>query len=64
MTRSFASDKLTTRRSLKSIAAYYSLELANEETIVSTGIAPEILVCIGKFNSCVSLMAVPLLMDV
>ena len=64
VTRSFVSDKLTTRPRLNFIGAYSSLELANGETIVSTGIAPDVLVCIGKLASRVSLTAVPMLADV
>ena len=60
-TRSFVSDKLTTRPHLHFYGAYSSLELANGETIVSTDIAPNILVCIGKLASRVSLTAVPIM---
>ena len=43
------------------IGAYSSLELANSDTVVSTGIAPNVLVCIGSMASWVSLTAVPLM---
>ena len=60
-TRSFVSEQLQTRPPIKFIGAYSSLELANGETIVSTGIAPNVLVCIGSMVSRVSLTAVPLM---
>ena len=60
-TRSFVSEQLQTRPPMKFIGAYSSLELANGETIVSTGIAPNVLVCIGSTVSRVSLTAVPLM---
>ena len=46
---------------MKFIGAYSSLELANGETIASTGIAPNVLICIGSTVSRVSLTAVPLM---
>ena len=45
--RSFISDNLKLQPPLTFIGAYSSLELANGETIVSIGIAPGVLVCIG-----------------
>jgi hypothetical protein len=63
-TRSFVSDKLKTRPLLDFVGAYSSLELANGETIVSTGIAPNVLVCIGSKVSRVSLTAVPMMAGV
>ena len=60
-THSFVSDKLKTRPLLDFVGAYSSLELANGETIVSTGIAPNVLVCIGSTVSRVSLTAVPMM---
>ena len=46
------------------VGAYSSLELANGDTVVSTGIAPNVLVCIGSMASRVSLTAVPLMEDI
>ena len=46
--RSFIDEKLQLRPPLSFIGAYSSLEMANGDTIVSTGIAPAVLVCIGK----------------
>ena len=60
-TRSFVSEQLRTRPPLNFIGAYSSLELANRETIVSTGIAPDVLLCIGKTVSWVSLTTVPMM---
>ena len=60
-TRSFVSEQLQTRPPMKFIGAYSSLELANGETIVSTGIAPNVLVSIGSTVSRVSLTAVPMM---
>ena len=60
-TRSFVSEQLQTRPPLPFIGAYSSLQLANGETIVSTGIAPDVLVCIGSTISKVSLTAVPMM---
>ena len=41
--------------------AYSSLEMANGDTIVSTGIAPAVLVCIRPVQSRLNLTAVPLM---
>ena len=60
-TRSFVNEQLKTRPPMQFIGAYSSLELANGETIVSTGIAPDVLLCIGKTVSRVSLTAVPMM---
>ena len=46
---------------MKFIGACSSSELANGETIVSTGIAPNVLICIGSTVSRVSLTAVPMM---
>ena len=46
--RSFVSDELKLRPPLYFVGAYSSLELANGETIVSTGVAPQVLVSIGE----------------
>ena len=47
-TRSFIDEKLQLRPPLSFIGAYSLLEMANSDTIVSTSIAPAILVCIRK----------------
>ena len=47
-TRSFIDEKLQLCPLLSFIGAYSSLEMANGDTIVSMGIAPTVLVCIGK----------------
>ena len=47
-TRSFIDEKLQLPPPLHFIGAYSSLEMANGETIVSTRIAPAVLVSIGK----------------
>ena len=60
-TRSFISDRLQTRPPLDFIGAYSSLELANGETIVSTGVAPNVLVGIGTAQSRLSLTTVPIM---
>ena len=59
--RSFISDKLQCRPPLQFVGAYSALELANGETIVSTGIAPRVLVCIGSVPCRLSLTAVPMM---
>ena len=63
-TRSFVSEQLKTRPPMNFVGAYSSLELANGDTVVSTGIAPNVLVCIGSMASRVSLTAVPLMEDI
>ena len=59
--RSFVSDELKLRPPLQFVGAYSSLELANGETIVSTGVAPQVLVCIGEVQCRVNLTAIPLM---
>ena len=60
-TRSFIDEKLQLRPPLSFIGAYSSLEMANGDTIVSTGIAPAVLVCIGSVQFRSDLTAVPLM---
>ena len=60
-TRSFIDEKLQLRPPLSFIGAYSSLEMANGDTIVSTGIAPDVLVCIGTVQFRSDLTAVPLM---
>ena len=60
-TRSFIDEKLQLRPPLSFIGAYSSLEMANGDTIVSTGIAPAVLVCIGNVQFRLDLTAVPLM---
>ena len=60
-TRSFIDEKLQLRPPLSFIGAYSSLEMANGDTIVSTGIAPGVLVCIGSVQFRSDLTAVPLM---
>ena len=60
-TRSFVNEKLQLCPPLSFIGAYSSLEMANGDTIVSTGIAPAVLVCIGKVQFRSDLEAVPLM---
>ena len=60
-TRSFIDKKLQLRPPLTFIGAYSSLEMANGDTIVSTGIAPTVLVCIGIVQFRSDLTAVPLM---
>ena len=60
-TRSFVSEQLHTRPPMEFIGAYSLLELANGQTIVATGIAPNVLVSIGGTVSRVSLTAVPMM---
>ena len=59
--RSFINDQLQCRPALHFVGAYSALELANGETIVSTGIAPRVLVCIGSIPCRLSLTAVPMM---
>ena len=59
--RSFISDRLRCQQPLQFVGAYSALELANGETIVSTGIAPRVLVCIGSIPCRLSLTAVPMM---
>ena len=60
-TRSFIDEKLQLRPPLTFIGAYSSLEMANGDTIVSTGIAPAVLVGIGNVQFRSDLTAVPLM---
>ena len=60
-TQSFVSEHLHTWPPMESIGAYSSLELANGQTIVAMGIAPNVLVSIGGMVSWVSLTAVPMM---
>ena len=59
--RSFVSDQLQCHNQLQFVGAYLALELANGETIVSTGIAPRVLVCIGSVPCRLALTAVPMM---
>ena len=59
--RSFVSDELKLRPPPRFVGAYSSLELANGETIVSTGVAPHVLVSIGEVQCRVNLTAIPLM---
>ena len=59
--RSFVSDELKLRPPLSFVGAYSSLELANGETIVSTGMAPRVLVSIGDVQCRVNLTSIPLM---
>ena len=59
--RSFVSDQLQCNQKLQFVGAYLALELVNGETIVSTRIAPRVLVCIGKVPCRLSLTAVPMM---
>ena len=59
--RSFVSDELKLRPPLQFVGAYSSLELANGETIVSTGMAPRVLVSIGDVQCRVNLTSIPLM---
>ena len=60
-TRSFIDEKLQLRPPLHFVGAYSSLEMANGDTIVSTGIAPAVLVSIGPVQCRRNLIAVPLM---
>ena len=60
-TRSFIDEKLQLRPPLSFIGAYSSLEMANGDTIVSTGIALAVLVCIGNVQFRSDLTAMPLM---
>ena len=59
--RSFISDALKLRPPLRFVGAYSSLEVANGETIVSTGMAPQVLISIGDVQCRVNLIAIPLM---
>ena len=60
-TRSFIDERLQLRPPLHFVGAYSSLEMANGDTIVSTGIAPAVLVSIGPVQCRMNLTAVPLM---
>ena len=60
-TQSFIDEKLQLHPPLSFIGAYSSLEIANGDTIVSTGIAPVVLVCIGNVQFRSDLTALPLM---
>ena len=60
-TRSFVCDRLQTRPPLNFVGAYSSLELVNGETIVSTRIALDVLLCIGTVQCHLSLTTVPMM---
>ena len=60
-TRSFIDEKLQMRPSLSFIGAYPSLELANGETIVSTGVALDVLISIGEIQCRYCLTVVPMM---
>ena len=60
-TRSFIDEKLQLRPPLHFVGAYSSLEMANGDTIVSTRIAPAVLVSIGPVQCRMNLTAVPLM---
>ena len=59
--RSFVNDRLQCYQPMQFVGAYLALELANGETIVSTGIAPRVLVCIGMVPCRLDLTAVPMM---
>ena len=59
--RSFVSDRLQCQQQLQFVGAYSALELANGETIVSTGIALRVLVCIRSVPCRLALTAVPMM---
>ena len=59
--KSFVSDQLRCHQPMQFVGAYSAFELANGETIVSTGIAPRVLVCIGKVPCRLALTAVPMM---
>ena len=60
-TRSLIDEKLRLRPPLSFVGAYSSLEMANGDTIVSTRIAPAVLVGIGPVQCHIHLTAVPLM---
>ena len=60
-TRSFIDEKLQLRPPLHFVGAYSLLEMANGDTIVSTGIALAVLVSIGPVQCHMNLTAVPLM---
>ena len=60
-TRSFIDKKLQLHPPLEFIEAYSSLEMANGKTIVSTRVAPDVLISIGKIQFRFRLTAVPMM---
>ena len=49
-TRSFVDERIRLHPPLQFIGAYSSLEMANGETIVSTGVAPDVLISLGDIQ--------------
>ena len=60
-TRSFIDEKLQLRPPLHFVGAHSLLGMANGDTIVSTGIAPAVLVSIGPVQCRMNLTAIPLM---
>ena len=60
-TRSFVDERIRLHPPLQFIGAYSSLEMANGETIVSTGIAPDVLISLGDIQFRSTLTAVPMM---
>lgn len=60
-TRLFIDEKLQLCPSLHFIGAYSSLKMANGKIVVPTGIAPDVLVSIGKIQFRLDLVVVPLM---
>ena len=60
-TRSFVDESIRLHPPLQFIGAYSSLEMANGETIVSTGIAPDVLISLGDIQFRSTLTAVPMM---
>ena len=60
-TRSFVDERLRLHPPLQFIGAYSSLEMANGETIVSTGVAPDVLISLGDIQFRSTLTAVPMM---
>ena len=61
--RSFIDEKLQLHPLLHFIGAYSSLEIANGEIMVSTGIAPNVLISIKKIQFWLDLIVVSLMED-
>ena len=60
-TRSFIDEKLQLRPPLHFVGSYSSLEMANGDIIISTGIAPAVLVSIGPVQCRMNLTVVLLM---
>ena len=60
-TRSFIDEKLQFCPPLTFIGAYSSLKMANSDTIVSTGVAPDVLISIGEIQCQFCLITVPMM---